>query len=104
MAGAKYKIGDKVTIKAKRDGKSIDYLFSFTDEMVRQHGGKTYTIEDITMDRRPNTHKVPDDGYMYRLEGIPFNWASSMFVGANSSGDIEPFIRKQRCPEMDFSI
>ena len=44
----KYKIGDIVTIKKKREGAEINYRFCFTDTMVRDYGGKSYKIKSIS--------------------------------------------------------
>lgn len=76
---AKYKVGDKVTIKRTRNGSSSDYRFSFTDVMVRECGGECYTIKSVCKADSFSSSRVPDDGYSYSLEEVGFTWASSMF-------------------------
>lgn len=108
---SKYKVGDIVTVKKNREGRSSDYLFSFTDEMVKKHGGKSYRIKEVThWEDTPSGRVMLSDGYLYKLEGADFNWSSSMFEDPNDStsssntDSISAFIRKKKCPELDFSL
>lgn len=112
----KYKVGDIVTIKSKREGKEIDYLFSFTDRMVRDYGGTSHRITNVMYYGSSDPHKFSDDGYRYRLEdGDGFNWSSSMFEEASKASpswltdspddsDINAFIRRKKCPKLDFNL
>lgn len=118
---AKYKVGDKVTIKRTRNGSSGDYRFSFTDEMVSTHGGKRYTIESVCKADSLSDSHISDDGYRYSLEEVGFTWASSMFEdeddeqtlivdalssshSSESDNDISAFIRTKKRPKLDFNL
>lgn len=110
----KYKIGDIVTIKSEREGEESDYLFSFNDDMVSSYGGTSHRIEDLEYWGNTGRKRFSDDGYLYKLEdGGGYNWASSMFEDPNGSlsyideisdGSIDAFIRKKKCPELDFNL
>lgn len=116
---SKYKVGDIVTIK-ERVGNSSDYKFSFVDSMAAKKGQRlrvTKVTESSLCDR-----KIPDDGYRYELEGNCFTWASSMFEESSDmaldlaiealtpyptskgSESIDVFIRRKKCPKLDFSL
>lgn len=116
---SKYKVGDVVTIK-ERVGNSSDYKFSFVDSMAAKKGQRlriTKVTESPLCDG-----KIPDDGYKYELEGNIFNWASSMFEESSdmaldlaiealsshstskSNESIDVFIRRKKCPKLDFSL
>lgn len=118
---AKYKVGDKVTIKRTRKGSSSDYRYSFADEMVKSHGGKEYTIISVRKADACSDSPVPDDGYRYTLEEVGFTWASSMFEdkddeqtlivdalsssrSSESDNDISAFIRTKKRPKLDFNL
>lgn len=117
----KYKVGDKVTIKKTRKDPSGNYRFSFTDEMVTKHGGKSYTIESVRKADDFTASPIPDDGYRYALEEVGFTWASSMFEdeddeqtlivnalssprSSESDNDISAFIRTKKRPKLDFNL
>lgn len=119
---AKYKVGDKVTIKRTRNGSSSDYRFSFTDVMVRECGGESYTIKSVCKADSFSSSRVPDDGYSYSLEDVGFTWASSMFEEPSDmaldlaiealssypipkhSESIDAFIKRKKRPELDFNL
>lgn len=113
MGELKYRVGDTITIKqlSMRDYCSGDYRFGLNSEMIAL-AGKSYTIKSV----EPTTAdpgKIPDDGYRYRLEGEEWSWASSMFedpheslscIDEISDESIDAFIRKKKCPELDFNL
>ena len=109
MAESKYKIGDTVTIK-KRVAPGGNYKFFFTDEMAEMAGKKFVIVGAISTDKTACI--IPDDGFEYTLYGEArrFSWASSMFEESNGSinadfdVNIDAFIRKRKCPELDFSL
>lgn len=78
-----YKVGDTVLIKSAYDPgcTSRSYRFSFTLKMLQLYGGKIYKITSIQRSADKDHDGVPDDGYLYELEGKAnrFYWASSMF-------------------------
>lgn len=110
----KYKIGDIVTIKKKRDGDGNDYRFCFTDTMLRDYGGKSYEIINIRIADISSAEIIPDDGYRYYLKDASFTWASSMFEEDSSEAlisedsiidnSLDAFIAKKKCPELDFTL
>lgn len=110
---AKYKVGDRVTIKVRTLGQS-SYRHGFVDEMA-ELSGKQFTIRSVS-EGVPNSNRVPDDGYDYYLEETRFTWASSMFEepfeivssvlsyeGLKDSS-IKAFIKRKKCPELDFNL
>lgn len=110
---AKYKVGDVVTIKqlSMRDYRSGDYRFGLNSEMT-DLAGESYTIKSVEL-AGADPGKIPDDGYRYRLNGTDWYWASSMFEDPNESlscideisdESIDAFIRKKKCPELDFNL
>ena len=121
----KYKVGDKVRIRKIRPGSTDDYRFGFADVMVRSYGGTVQKIACFS-ESGLRSARVPDDGFGYRLEGIGFTWASSMFEDVPSdsikdsdedsfcedssydekclSDDLEAFIKKDKCPEFNFNL
>lgn len=118
---AKYKVGDKVTVKKIRNGSSGDYRFSFTDIMVREHGGERCTIKSVYKADPCSDSPISDDGYKYTLEEAGFTWASSMFEdeddeqtlivdalssshSSESNNDISAFIRTKKRPKLDFNL
>lgn len=110
MGEPKYRVGDTVVIKKRLEYKG-DYRFCFTDEMAEE-AGNSFEIESVSEAGSP-ADKVPDDGYRYRLKGIRFFWASSMFedpheslscIGELSDGSIDAFIRTKECPKLDFNL
>jgi hypothetical protein len=117
---SKHKVGDIVTIK-ERVGNSSDYRFSFVDSMAAKKGQRL-KIAKVTESPLCDG-KIPDDGYKYELEGSSFNWASSMFEESSDmalqlsiiealssyptskgSESIDVFIRRKKCPKLDFSL
>lgn len=119
MAESKYKVGDIVTVK-KRVGHSSDYKFSFTDSMASMEGRQ---LRIIRVTESPfGGSKIPDDGYKYEMEGNCFSWASSMFEESSymaldlaiealstyptskRSESIDAFIKRKKCPKLDFSL
>lgn len=117
---SKYKVGDIVTIK-ERVGNSSDYRFSFTNTMAEKEGQK-FRITRVT-ESPIGDRIVPDDGYKYELEGNCFSWASSMFEESSDmalqlgiiealssyptskgSESIDAFIKRKKCPKLDFSL
>ena len=78
-----YKVGDIVLIKSAYDSDctSRSYRFVFSLEMLQQYGGKIYKITSIQRFANKDHDGVPDDGYLYGLEGKAnrFYWVSSMF-------------------------
>jgi len=109
----KYRAGDIVTIKqlSKNDCCSGNYRFGLNSEMVAL-GGKSYTIRSVELSTA-DAGKIPDDGYRYKLAGEMWSWASSMFedpdeslscIDEISDGSIDAFIRKKKCPELDFNL
>lgn len=114
----KYKVGDIITVKNKRDGDSYDYMFGFTDIMLDAYGGQSFRINKVTKIHHCSPRKIPDDGYCYYLDGPGFSWASSMFeespigldvfpvrdIKESLNDTISPFIRRRKRLELDFSI
>lgn len=109
----RYKIGDIVTIKKKREGAEIDYRFCFADTMVRNYGGKSYKIKSVSDEHGAyDDYPMYDDGHKYYLEGIGFSWASSMFEESSEvtsletsiDNSLDAFIAKKKCPELDFNL
>lgn len=72
-----YKVGDTVTIKQISPEDWVDYRFGFNDEMA-ECLGKTFEIESVYQSGTPS-REIPDDGYYYKLKGLRWAWASSMF-------------------------
>ncbi len=73
-----YKVGDLVRI-LPRDGRSGDYMYSFTEAML-PFVGQVCKIRHISKGDHDGHHcKMNDDGNMYLLEDNGFTWASSMF-------------------------
>ena len=107
----KYKVGDKVTIKNLR-GASSGYRFGLNDKM-RDMSGKTYTIRLVT-ESHSSADDIPDDGYHYKLEEPGgWSWASSMFddsttcvpiCASSKDSSIDAFIKKKKCPTLDFNL
>lgn len=108
----KYKIGDIVTVKKKRESSDLDYRFCFTDTMLREYGGQSFKIKSISSGEEGVKRLIPDDGYKYCLEGADFSWASSMFEDSSEAlsletsidNDLDAFIAKKKCPELDFTL
>lgn len=105
----KYKVGDVVTIKQLSISSS--YRFGLNSEMTAL-AGRSYTIKSVEL-ATSYPGKIPDDGYKYRLDGESWSWASSMFEEPNESlscideisdGSIDAFIRRKKCPELDFNL
>lgn len=116
---SKFKVGDIVTIK-KRVGNSSDYKFSFTNTMAEKEG-QQFRIARVT-EAPYGGSRIPDDGYKYELEESCFNWASSMFEEYSDRAldlaiealstystpkrneSIDAFIKRKKCPKLDFSL
>lgn len=118
---AKYKVGDIVTIKqlSSEDDISGKYRFGLNSEMV-ESSGESFKIKNIDI-ATASPGKLPDDGYRYRLEGSSWSWASSMFEdkddeqtliidalssphSSESDNDISAFIKRKKCPKLDFNL
>lgn len=106
----KYIVGDIVTIKKLEEG---GYRFGTNSEMREAHG-KSFRIKGFEV-AVASPGIIPDDGYKYILEGIPWSWASSMFEDSQSKvptcvtdcpsdKSIDAFIKRNKCPELDFHI
>lgn len=112
MEDSKYQIGDVVTIKdlSKVDDKLDTYRFGLNSEMIAASGTSHKIMSIQCTGNSPG--KIPDDGYKYKLEGplSCWSWASSMFedpdssTGSSNTDSISAFIRKKKCPELDFSL
>ncbi len=75
---SKYKPGDKVTI-VEREGSEFDYPFGFTKGMC-EFVGKTFIISKVVPAVIEHRFKYYNgDDYTYFLEGLSWNWHSSMF-------------------------
>lgn len=106
----KFKVGDIVTIRS-RVGYAGDYQFYFTGRMAEK-AGKQFKVTKVSFEGINSSKIFPSDGYMYKLEegGDDFNWSSSMFedpsgsTGSSNTESISAFIRKKKCPELDFSL
>lgn len=114
MMKPKYKVGDIVTIKNVRQGTEYDYRFGFLDEMLEEGGGKSYKIRSIE-ESTAEARSIPDDGYLYKLDGIFCSWASSMFEDSSDNmssfvtecsndNSIDAFIKRNKRPELDFNL
>lgn len=77
-----YKVGDTVLVKSEYDEEcdEFSYRYIFVDDMLEECGGEIYTIRWATFNgKNLNEDQIPDDGYLYCLEGNTWSWASSMF-------------------------
>lgn len=111
-----FKAGEYVTVKSKRPGASNDYRFSFPTDMIDDVGGERFEIVRVSKVGEPNDYRVKDDGYMYKLRGAHYTFASSMFEESDSKrcilelnvdesdSDIEPFIRKRKAVKFNFNL
>lgn len=75
-----YKVGDVVKIKNLSMDDDLKYRFGLNDLMIKL-SGKTFKITSVRITGHPEG-EIPDDGYLYTLEGKEGNhwsWASSMF-------------------------
>lgn len=77
-----YKVGDKVTIRSVLHPGSTeyDYPYGFTDRMLEQYGGKSFTIRSVC--RVASAYSVLRhyvEPFCYYLDGIPFTWNAAMF-------------------------
>lgn len=111
MGDSKYKVGDTVTIKDL--GEEDGYHFGTNSEM-RALRGKSFKIQRIEW-AGLGLGAIPDDGYKYTLEGNRWNWASSMFEDSSTSlpscisrspndTNIEAFVKRKKCPKLDFHL
>ena len=99
-----YNIGDKVTIKESLDPgcKREDYQCCFTSEMIKNYGGKTFTIIERENDAIEPTLKYPSDGFLYKLEGGGhFNWTIGMFKSSEKKAAIKI---KKRPIKLNYSL
>lgn len=111
---SKYKVGDTVTIKKLSAENSSSYRFWVNSNMA-ELAGKSFRILIVTP-AAPCEGKIPDDGYLYKLDDKDrWSWASSMFEDSEEStlscvtaspddSSINAFIREKKCPELDFSL
>ena len=73
-----FNVGDWVTVK-ERQGDGSAYRCYYVDDMAKC-AGKAYTIREAKNDRKsPTEGLLPDDGYLYTLEGdeVGWSWPSS---------------------------
>jgi hypothetical protein len=106
---SKYKVGD--TVKIKQLSVDGDYRHGINSEMIEQ-AGKTFKIISVSLSDSPAC-KIPDDGFTYRLDGISWAWASSMFEDSSEAllleepsidNSLDAFIAKKTCPKLDFTL
>ena len=117
MGDSKFQVGDFITIKQLRleDDKANMYRFGLNSVMVAL-SGKSCKIKSVNKTGSA-PGKLPDDGYLYRLEEDPGNWAwaSSMFEGTikdestkgestKDESNIDAFVNKKKCPVLDFTL
>lgn len=79
-----YKKGDKVRVKDHYDPgySGYDYPFTFTEEMLRDYGGKEVTIAQVIPTTTCDYRKLYKEGYKYKIEeDIDFSWSAAMFSG-----------------------
>ena len=80
-----YKKGDKVRIKDHYDPgcSGYDYLFTFTQEMLRDYGGKEVTIAQVIPATNHDDRRLYTEGYKYKIEedGERLSWCAAMFSG-----------------------
>lgn len=78
-----YKKGDKVKVKDHYDPgcSGYSYPFVFTEEMLRDYGGKEVTITQVIPTTEFNTCRLYTEGYKYKIEedGESFSWCTAMF-------------------------
>lgn len=98
----KYKVHDKVTI-IKRTGEDNDYRFCFIDEMAA-FAGRTFEITRIEDRTSSSGAKIPDDGYLYHLDGVGWSWASSMFTLAKEKPETINFTKDRKHYQFNFSV
>lgn len=96
-----YKVHDKVTI-VKRTAQDVDYKFNFNDEMAAL-AGRTFEIFSIETSSCDDT-VMPDDGYLYHLNGVGWSWASSMFTLAKEKPETINFIKDRKHYQFNFSV
>lgn len=80
-----YKKGDKVRVKDHYDPeyRGYGYPFTFTEEMLRDYGGKEVTITQVIPTTTCDDRKLYKERYKYRIEedGGRFSWCAAMFSG-----------------------
>lgn len=112
MAKSIFEVGDTVTIKERVHSEGA-YRCGFTDTMAEM-AGEQFVIERVR-EGSGSRYKLPDDGFVYDLRGNHFNWSSSMFevpgecstlcsTEGLDNESIKPFVRKKKCPELDFTL
>lgn len=110
----KHKVGDIVIIKERTENQHM-YRFGFMDEMAELHGKRLEITRVSSYSYGEATGKLPDDEFEYHLRGSSFSWSSSMFEDSSESSlsciseyssdsNIDAFIRKKVCPELDFNL
>lgn len=80
-----YKKGDKVRVKDQYDPgcSGYDYPSTFTEEMLRNYGGKEVTITQVLPTTKFNARRLYIEEYEYKIEedkGLYF-WSAAMFSG-----------------------
>lgn len=85
VKGSLYKKGDKVRVKDHYDPgcSENDYPFIFTEEMLRDYGGKEVTITQVIPTTTCDDRKLYTEEYKYNIEedGGFFTWSAAMFSG-----------------------
>jgi hypothetical protein len=87
-----YEVGDIVKIKqlSKEDG----YRFGLNGEMMSV-SGRTFEIASLEPATCPGA-KLPDDGFRYKLKGIGWSWASSMFEESSTKKSTKSKTKKSK--------
>lgn len=104
----KFHIGDRVRVIERRGGED-DYKFAFTNEMAKL-SGRVFTVLSVR-GSYPDRCAIPDDGHLYTLKEVRFNWASSMLELAEETpppSKEEPkvldFTPKKKHYQLNFSV
>lgn len=104
-----YKVGDVVKIKQLSIDDDSDYRFGVNTEMVKQ-SGKTFEIERVSS-TMAFEGIIPDDGFCYKLKGIGWSWASSMFEESKKTAkskskksEIKISFHKKKEVKFNFSL
>lgn len=73
---SKFKVGDIVRVKV-RTGSSVDYPYTFIDEMV-EYSGEEFQIGDVKTSNDYKECKYYEEPFYYFLKNNEFTWSSSM--------------------------